>query len=349
MTYAIDTLDIQNATADEYARFNECRNRMRAEKLPDDPPIPLEELIQGLQNWPTHEDYWVWVAREAAAPTILGFAEVWVPREDNLHLAAFNIEVLTGYRRRGIGRELLARVVEAAQREGRRILMADTLALIPAGEAFMARLGAERGLESHTNQLAIGEIDTDLLDMWRKRARERAAGFELGLWEGPYPEADIEAVVALYGLLNQQPMGDLDVEDFRFTPALLRQQEQNLLARGMERWTLYARETSTGRFAGYTEVFWSPNRPEVVSQGMTGVFPEYRNRGLGRWLKAEMMLKILAGRPQARFVRTGNADSNAPMLKINTEMGFRPFISRCVWQVETERVARYLGGSASPA
>ena len=98
----------------------------------------------------------------------------------------------------------------------------------------------------------------------------------------------------------------------------------------------------TGRFAGYTQVLWNPNRPEIISQGMTGVFPEYRNRGLGRWLKAAMLDKILAERPQARFVRTGNADMNAPMLKINNELGFKPYIAEVVWQVETEKVAEYL-------
>jgi mycothiol synthase len=102
------------------------------------------------------------------------------------------------------------------------------------------------------------------------------------------------------------------------------------------------RESATGNFAGYTEVFWNPNRPEIIGQGMTGVFPEYRNRGLGRWLKAAMLEKIFQERPQARVVRTGNADINAPMLKINTELGFKPYISHCTWQVESAQVAAYL-------
>ena len=75
---------------------------------------------------------------------------------------------------------------------------------------------------------------------------------------------------------------------------------------------------------------------------MTGVFPKYRNKGLGRWLKAVMLERILEKRPKAKYVRTANADMNAPMLKINNELGFKPYIAECVWQVETDKVAEYL-------
>jgi hypothetical protein len=63
---------------------------------------------------------------------------------------------------------------------------------------------------------------------------------------------------------------------------------------------------------------------------------------LGHWLKAEMMNKILMERPEVEFVRTGNANSNAPMLKINTEMGFKPYIANTIWQVDTAQVEKYL-------
>jgi mycothiol synthase len=265
--------------------------------------------------------------------------------EDNLHMAQFTIEVLPEFRRRGLARQFLSRIVEVARGEKRRLLIANTTDRIPAGEAFMARIGAERGLAGKTQQLVIADLDAGLLRRWQERAAESATGFEIGLWEGEYPEADIDAIVTLCGLLNQQPFGDLEIEDFKFTAEQLRQDEQSIFSRGYERWTLCAREKSTGEFAGYTEVLWNPNRPEIVSQLMTGVFPEYRNRGLGRWLKAAMLDKILEERSQAKYVRTGNSDINAPMLKINSELGFKPYISECVWQVETEQVSAYLEGS----
>ena len=103
-----------------------------------------------------------------------------------------------------------------------------------------------------------------------------------------------------------------------------------------------ARERASGLFAGFTEVTWHPNRPEILYQEGTGVLPEFQNRGLGRWMKAAMLDQVLGERPQIRRVRTGNADSNAPMLKINIELGFKPYISVRVWKVALTQVEAYL-------
>ena len=113
-------------------------------------------------------------------------------------------------------------------------------------------------------------------------------------------------------------------------------------APGNQRWTFYVMEKASGKFAGYTETVWNPNRPEILRQDMTGVFPEYRNRGLGRWLKAAMIDKVLKDRPQVKYIRTGNADSNAAMLKINNELGFQPYMASTLWQVELDQVMAYL-------
>jgi len=342
MPIEIKSWDFRKATHDEAAAFNRCSNQMRAERLPDDPPVPVEETIQGLKSFPDFIQMAIWTAWSAEGSGIVAYGTAQYSLEDNLHMAQFAINVLPEFRRRGLGREFLSRVVRVAGEQNRRLLITSTTDRIAAGEAFLQRIGAEKGLEAHTNQLVIADLDQNQLARWQERARERGAGFEIGQWAGRYPDEDIDAIVVLHSLLNQQPTGDLEVEDFSYSADHLRQTEGTLFARGYERWTLFVREVETGRFAGYTEVLWNPNRPEIINQGMTGVFPEFRNRGLGRWLKAAMLEKILAERPQARFVRTGNADMNVPMLKINDELGFKPYIAEAIWQVETEKVAQYL-------
>jgi len=143
-------------------------------------------------------------------------------------------------------------------------------------------------------------------------------------------------------VMNTQPFGTLAIERQRFTPDLLRKFEESLIARGAQRLTTYVRERATGRFAGFTEVYWRPRQGEQLQQGNTGVFPEFRERGLGRWLKAAMLERALGEHPEVRFVRTSNADSNAAMLRLNQALGFKPYLSRTMWQVERAKLEKYL-------
>ncbi len=336
--------NLQEASRLEYELLNTFENRMHAERLPDDPPISLDEFIQRVQTIPPIIEVTKWVVWNADRTAIVGAGDVTIFRTaDNQHIADFGIEVLPEYRRQGIGRSLLGKISDVARREGRRLMITGTNERMPGGAAFMERLGAEKGLEAHTNQLDLAELDRDVLRAWLERGQARAAEFELGFWSGAYPEGQIEQICDLVAVMNGAPRDNLDVEDWRITPAEMRQFEASGIARGVERWTYYVVERSTGAFAGFTVVYWHPNRPHLLDQGDTGVFPHYRGKGLGRWLKAAMLDRVVREHPEVRYVRTGNANSNGPMLKINYELGFKPYLAECVWQIATDKVVDYLG------
>jgi mycothiol synthase len=341
--YTIQSFDITGASEAEYAALNKHNNLLRRERLPDDPPITLDETINELKNIPAYVMVSLWVVKDPDNGDIIADGIVQMLNlEENKHLAQFDVSVEPAFRRQGIGRSLLKSITQYAQAEKRRLLLTQTNDRVPGGEALMTRLGAKKGLVGHVNQLKMDGLDRDLISVWVEKAEALGNEFELGLWEGPYPEDQIQAITQLFELTNQQPLGDLEIEDFHFTPEQLRQQEQMVFAQGNQRWTFYILEKATGKFAGYTETRWNPNRPEILYQDMTGVFPEFRNRGLGRWLKAAMLNKVLIDRPQVKYVRTGNADSNAAMLKINHELGFTPYMANALWQVEVDQVLAYL-------
>ena len=342
-TIQIYPFPVKEASQAEYDALNRHTNRIRLERLPDDPPVPRDETIRNLQTIPAFADLRIWAAWNPDKSEILASGNILLSRmEENKQLAQFEISVLPEYRRQGLARRLLLDITETAREDHRRLLMTETVDRIPGGKAFMERLGARKGLETHTNQLCVAELDSGLLDEWLSYGQKHQGEFEIGLWEGAYPEANIQAIVELFDLDNQQPLGDLELEDMHMTPEQLRQSEQNIFARGYQRWTFYAVECTTGRFAGYTETIWNPNRPEILQQEMTGVFPQYRNKGLGRWLKAVMLEKVMKERPGIKYVRTGNADSNAAMLRINSELGFKPYTADTLWQVEIQKVIEYL-------
>lgn len=326
------------------AALTDLDNAVRAEALPDDPPMPLAEMQQNLRTLPPFVDVTLLFAWQPDGQALAGAAWcLFLRTEDNQHLTHVELKVRSTDRRQGLGKHLLAGVVAAAQRENRRLLLFRSADRIPAGEICLTKLGAEKGLEARISQLKLADLNRALLAEWLTRGPARAPGFELGFWDGPYPEADLPAIVKLFDLGNEQPHGSLEIEDSHFTAEQLRQMEANLQARGSERWTFYARERATGQFVGFTEMMWNANRPLIVNQGFTGVDPAYRNHGLGRWLKAAMLDKLLRDRPPVQFVRTTNAEVNAAMLKINVELGFAPYQAEALWQVATDQAARYLG------
>ena len=341
--YRIQEFVLAEATEAEFVALHQYENVMREERLPEDPPLSLATVKADWQSVPPFIKMRVWLGWAVAETAVIAkciFA--YTESDDNQHMAQLAVGVLPAYRQRGIARQLLALAVPAAEAQGRRLLIGNTYGRVPAGDLVMTRLGGIPGMATHLNQLALAELDRELMGGWLQIGQKQAADFELGLWQGPYPEERLNEIMALHEVMNQQPHDDLEIEDFHITGEQMRQIEANLMAQGIERWTFYVQERATGKLAGYTELAFVPDRPAVASQGDTGVFPEFRGKGLGRWLKAAMLEKVLGERPSVQFVRTGNADSNAAMLKINREMGFKQYQSQTIWQVETEKVQAYL-------
>ncbi|MHA1212657.1 MAG: hypothetical protein ACTSSH_09365, partial [Candidatus Heimdallarchaeota archaeon] len=123
-------------------------------------------------------------------------------------------------------------------------------------------------------------------------------------------------------IVNQQPLGDLEIGEMITTPESFRQQEKMFTDMGRDWITMLAREAD-GSISGLTDMRYNPGRETMISQGLTGVQESYRGRGLGKWLKASMLLKIKNDYPQVKIVSTTNATTNAPMISINDRLGFK--------------------------
>lgn len=74
------------------------------------------------------------------------------------------------------------------------------------------------------------------------------------------------------------------------------------------------------RLVGLTEPQVVDDEPTALSQELTGVLPEYRGRGIATALKAASATWAKA--QGYTSIRTHNAQSNAPMLAVNDRLGF---------------------------
>lgn len=305
------------------------------ERLPDDPPQPFEEMVGEWKHQPSfrHVTRWAqWDGEVAVGSSVVSIEHL----DQNQDQAWFWAHVRRSSRREGLGTQLIAPALEVARRENRPKLSTWTWEGSD-GEGFLSFLGADRRLSDRTSRAWVKDVDVDLMRTWVKRAPERASDYELVSWKGPVSEENLAAYIDVLEVMNTAPREDFEEEDWHWTPEQLREWESSSIEKGVEWWVKVARHRPSGRFVGVTNIFFQPHRPYLASQGDTGVNPEHRNKGLGRWLKAAMFLELVEQKPEVDRVDTDNADSNRPMLAINTEMGFRPLLTSYVWQVPLEK------------
>jgi mycothiol synthase len=339
--FEIEHRTAKTVTETEIREFTDLSNVLRKETQPDDPPAQAEVRIQEFKNLPDFIVVHIWLARENNAA--IGFANLQIVHlPDNQHMAQFNVQILPEHRNKGVGKTILNQVCETAKNANRSLLIAMSHDKIPAGEIFLEHFGFGRGMETKVSQLSVSELESDKLETWINDGQTRAFDYVLGSWDAAIPEDEILAFSKLMDVMNTQPKGDLEMEDEHLSPEVIRDMEKVKFGSGGRRVISYVKHRPSGEFAGYTELEWHPTRASIVTQQATGVNPEHRNLGLGRWLKAANLKEMLAMNPEAKFVRTGNANDNAAMLKINLELGFKPYFASIVWQGNTDTILEKL-------
>ena len=300
-----------------------------AEDLPDDEPMPLAARVA---DWRNPHDHWRiqrWVMREEGK--IVALARVWMHREQNLQNGDGWVFVHPDHRNRGLGRALAGPMLDSLEESGR----IRFLTYARAGrseEAILERAGLKSAFQEKRSRLDLADLDWALMDDWVGRASERANEYELIFLEYPLPEELVQKVCDLFLIMNTAPREELEEEDEVMTPEMLRDIEAKQAARGRTMLTYVAVHQRSGQWAGFTTIAQQSLEPHLAWQWDTGVHPDHRNKGLGRWLKGQMIKRLHHDYPDVRIVDTENAGSNEPMLNINIAMGFKPILVTNYWQ-----------------
>jgi GNAT superfamily N-acetyltransferase len=248
------------------------------------------------------------------------------------------VAVLPDHRGRGLGRALFASVVAAIGEGDDVVVNGWTSDRVPSGGAFAERVGATPGLRMRTNQLDLATVDRALMRQW---AALDPAGYRLEWIIGEVPDRLMDNVIQAAQAMNNMPREDLQMEDWVITPKMIREQERMQRERGSDHWSVLAIDPA-GASAGFTDVGFDRRYLHVIQQRGTAVLPAHQGKGIGKWLKGRMVEKILAELPGARFIRTDNAGTNAPMLHINVAMGFRPAWENAIWQMPLATAQAYV-------
>jgi mycothiol synthase len=339
--YAIEEVTLYDASDDVVRPFVELSWLMEREAVPEDPPRPFEAAARRMTMRTSLGEQRRWAAWTPQRG-LAGAVVMWRPLQDNLHIRDIYVAVRPEHRRRGLGHALFVKALDAI--EGGEGLLAQlwTHSRVPPAEAFARHVGAKPGLRMRASQLDLASIDRALMKEW---AALDPAGYRLEWVLAEVPDRLMDNVVAAIRAINTMPKEDLVWEDWKITPETVREWERLSRERGQRRWMALAVDEATGESAGFTDIFFDPRVPSVLHQGGTAVIPAHRGKGLGKWVKARMAERILRDMPEARYIRTENAGTNAAMLAINVGMGFKPAWEEVIWQVPVPETRRIVGAA----
>jgi GNAT superfamily N-acetyltransferase len=334
-------VDASTAGPDFWARFHAYRRLRHAETRPDDPVRPDRVVEDGMKRsdpFEIHYRYEIsdggkmlsWFSAEATRPGAPGY-------DTNKHLLWVEGSVRQDHRRRGIGRSWIPLVLEIMDRHSYTTVGVGSEE--DSGHAFLKWIGAEAKLTGAENRLKLADVDWAKMRRWVAEGRRRSPETRFESYDGRLPESMLEDYAPqLSSMLNTMPFEDLDHGEIVETPAMMKEWFARMDMSGEVGHWMLTREPD-GVISGITDMYYAPYSPTIVHQGFTGVRPDARGRGLGKWLKAAMAIHLHELYPKAEWFVTDNAGSNAPMLAINTKMGFKTFRVGSEYQITRDRLA----------
>ncbi|MHA1495405.1 MAG: GNAT family N-acetyltransferase [Candidatus Thorarchaeota archaeon] len=347
MKYEIRPFDIETASDADWEMFYNFSRDTTKELFPDMPFGDLasirDSMIRNLLF--NHVKAYI-VVRTDAPAEVIGWVRCTFLKEDdpsfpgNEDVCEMHLTIHKDYRMEGIAQKLVKLAYEHALEFNRTKITGSLIS--EASRRFLQRVGGKEALAYRVNQLAMNDVDWDLIESWvnegSQRSSELSMDFHLSI-----PDSILEDYCKIYTeVLNQAPRDELTLGDEVFTPEKWKKMEAQT-KESNRTWISAVVRAENGDIAGLTDVGYDPSTPTVVYQYLTGVQKKYRGKGLGKWLKAAMLLKIRDEYPDVEVISTSNATSNEPMLAINQKMGFRMKLESYMFEeVGVDKVKEYL-------
>jgi mycothiol synthase len=304
---------------------------------PEFPAVTLEFVVGMIRDGaagPIPRRYWLaWLAdgRPAAVAMLM------LPKEENTSHALIDVRVHPEVRRQGVATEVFPFMLASARSAGRTRILTAPIREGGGGVPWVTRLGFEQVQANVVQQLDLTTADPALWDV------PTAPGYRLVEWIAAAPEDLIASYARARGAISDAPSGTTTWDDPQWTPERVRVEEAGLLAENTESRVVVAVHEATGEVAGVSELYVLLRDPGHLWQGDTAVLAAHRGHGLGRSIKAAMLRRLLADRPDAKLVTTQTATTNVYMANVNHQIGFRTAYTQIYAEADVEALEKRLG------
>lgn len=340
MPIELSPFDPHTASDALWARYQAYRLARAAEDMPGEPIWTDAQFRAHLRSeFPLtrHQRWYASLDGEIVGNLIVSQRKDGTdPAGEYAHLADLNGGVRVAFRRRGVARALLAQARAAMCETGRTVATLSSVS--DDGRAMLAHCGAVQKLAMVEQRLAVASIDTAGLQAWQTAVTPPLR------WEVHAPRVPLERfkqmIPQLDALWAQVPIGTLDVPPPRQELSSLKAWYDDLDAHGGQHHLVWLFEGDQLVAASHGN--WDARSPDRAFQNITAVDAAWRHRGLAHAVKARLLQQLLQGCPDARWVVTFNATSNAPILAVNQRFGFTLHRVQTSFQIGREALGDYL-------
>ncbi len=292
-------------------------------ELPGDPPVS-EALLARLLQRRHGADRIVLAAFDGDRPA--GCTKLGLDLGDPVGPGHGSLWVFPSSRRLGAGTALVDAARAELHSRGRRRLMVDA-PHTPAAEAFAAVCGAElRGTNLRNRLFLRGPARNGLEEL----AARAVPDHRLVHWIDRCPDELVDAYARAWGTLDAPVNGQAEVR----TPTAddVRAREAEAERAGHRQYVTAAIDAGTGQVAGYATLFVRDS--PMADAGETFVLADRRRRGLGTWLKAQLLARAARENEHLALVQAWNDVRNDAVVALNRRLGFAPDSSWSTYSVK---------------
>jgi L-amino acid N-acyltransferase YncA/predicted GNAT family acetyltransferase len=258
-----------------------------------------------------------YVCIDPGSRTILGFGSIkhsqWMFHPQKFWV---DVQVDPKYQGRGVGSQIYDKLTQDLGKlqatTGWAMLKED----MPKTLTFAKNLGFTEKKRAWESRLTPSEVDVASFQKYADKASNE--GIKITTLSEEQTRGP-DSLRELYTLF-QELMADMPLP-VPYTPVSYEQWESSELKNPSLIPDCYFIASDGPRYVGLSAALRSDKEPKTLYQILTGVKREYRHRGLAIALK----LKIIdfAKRNQYDKIKTWNDTDNAPMLAVNTKLGFK--------------------------
>ena len=356
----IRVIDLPIDTSDDglVEAYLDLQDAWSRESKPGDPLPPRSERRGRFRSGPPYGSV-AGTVLASSAEHVIGYGVWEISVIDNPQSAWIRAFVLRDERRQGVGSAIVSGLLDRVEAHGAADVafglaenVRDSRSLSDTVETVW---GTTSAYVERIARLELRQLDPTAVEEALRRRESRIAGryraVSFDMDELPPVETgfDLDDYASMVQTIwNLMPLEEIQQNDEIYTSESFRRQVERSRIRGRVMWNCVAIEPKSRRCVGVTNISFNASDPRAITQLDTGVLADHQGNGLGMYLKLRMLQRVLRELPEAEFVDTENAVSNAAMIHINESLGFREQYRERLYQVGLAELRKRLAGGQVP-